>query len=401
MKIYNRIKDSYENFIHNLNEPVKIFVCGPTLYDKVHLGHLKVIFFSDLIVRYLKFKGYKLEPILNLTDMDFKIIEKAKEENSSVLEVVNKYYEEVKESFKKLKLSSDFILVRPSEAIDKAIEITRELIEKRQAYFLEDGIFCDSSFSKNIGLLSKITKEEMREMILEPNIKKRNPTDFRIWIKIKDESFFYDTIFGKGFVGWHMQDYSVIEKYFNGTYDFHLGAKDLIYPHHEFILLLGEYYRGIYPIVKHFIHTGVITKNGEKMSKSLGNVIYLDKLLANYDSDDLRIYIFSKKYSEDVEFKVEDLEEAKRIKELIKNLNFKKSNMRTDKINKEILNYYNDFISNLDNDISINESLKAWINLSYLLRDHELDEEGIILAKNTYKTFSQITGILLDRFSEE
>lgn len=400
MKIYNEFKESFEDFVHDPKSPVRIFVCGPTLYDKIHLGHLKVLLYSDLIVRYFKFKGFDVEPILNLTDMDFKIIERAKEENLKPDQIVEKYYNESRLSFEKINLSKDFIVVRTSEVIEKAVKITRELIEKRLAYFLEDGIFCDTSFSKNLGKLSKIPKEKMQEMILEPNIKKRNPADFRIWIKIK-EDFCHETIFGKGFVGWHMQDYSVIEQYFNGEYDFHIGAKDLIYPHHELILLLGEYYRNKFPIANYFIHTGVITKNGEKMSKSLGNVIYLDELLSKYDSDDLRVYIFRNSSKDDVEFKIEELEEARKIKNEIKNIDFKKSNNKVSSLSEVILKYYKDFMNNLENNFSVNLSIKCWIDLNNFIKENDLNEVDANLIKKVYRDFSQITGILSDHFSKE
>ncbi len=401
IKILNKFSETIEDFKQDINEPIKIFICGPTLYDKIHVGHLKILFFSDLVVRYFKWKGYKVQPILNLTDMDFKIIERAKEENIQTQDLINYYYNVFKEDIKKLNLNEDFILVRPSELINKSVKIIWDLVEKKRAYFLEDGIFCDVSFSKNLGKLSKIQKEKLNELILEPNEKKRNPNDFRIWIKVNEKNYELETVFGRGFVGWHMQDFSVVEHFFNGLYDIHIGASDLIYPHHEFILLLGEYYKEKYPIVRYFLHTGVIKKNGEKMSKSLGNCIYMDELYPKFDSDDLRIYIFKYGYKDDVEFELADLYDSKGIKEKIMNVKFNVSNKETVNLNKKIDDYVYEFIENIENEFSVNKSLEVWVKLSDFLTNNELDKEGINKAKQAYKIFSEITGILLNLFNKK
>jgi len=294
LKIYNRFSGKKEKL--KVSKDVKIFVCGPTLYDQIHVGNFRVILYTDILLRYFNFIGFNSLAILNLTDMDVKIIEKANSEGKSSKEVSEYYYNFLLEDFKKLNLFNLYKIVKTSQYISDSINIINFLLERDLAYRIDKDIYCDLSKSKYLGKLSGLSFEEIRKRIYEPHPLKRNDFDFRLWINLQDEKHSLNTELGKGIVGWHLQDFSVISKEFNGNYDIHVGAKELIYPHHEFIMSLGEYYYNKYPIAKYFLYTGLVKYKGEKMSKSFKNCIYINDLLNEYDVDSLKLYILSKKY---------------------------------------------------------------------------------------------------------
>ncbi|GBC74734.1 Cysteine--tRNA ligase [archaeon HR06] len=316
MRIYNTLSKKKEKF--KINGEIKIFICGPTVYDHLHLGHARTYIFFDSLIRFLKLEGYKVNLVMNITDIDDSILEKAKEE--SYEEIVNRYYNSLLEDFKALRLEGLNHLVKVSDYVDKAIEQLKVLMEKGLAYKLDKGIYFDTSKLKDFGKLLGKSFNELTFIRVDINKGKKNPQDFLLWINSKDKPC-WDSPWGKGRPYWHLQDTSVSLTLLGKHYDIHGGGKELIYPHHEAQRAIVESLTGLAP--KFWIHTGSLLYKGEKMSKSKGNYITIKEALKKYDSNTLRLYFLSHPYKEDLEYKEEDLKKAKEDVNRIKGANFK------------------------------------------------------------------------------
>ncbi|MDT7891497.1 MAG: class I tRNA ligase family protein [Thermoproteota archaeon] len=388
LRLYNRILGKFELF-KPLEETVKIFVCGPTLYDDVHLGHLRVLLTTDLVNRYLKFLGLRTEIVINLTDMDIKILEKAQREKVRAKEIADRYFDRVTEDIQKI-INDKVFFVRPSKLIQESTKIILDLLSKNLAYETKEGIYCDISRSKYLGSLSKLERNYIFNLLLEPSENKRNPCDFKLWLRNGDE---IDPKLGNGMVGWHLQDFTVIENFLGGYCDIHIGAKELIFPHHEFILLLGEYYEKIYPISRYFIHMGLLNYKGEKMSKSLGNIIYYRDIMNKYDMDVLRIYYYLMKINRDYNFNFNSLYYAQKIRKRLKSIKINKGRKKKNLIN-QIEKHKNIFLKYIGNNLNSHGAIKTWLSLKDILDRYNLDEKSQELLKETLSIFSSITGIL-------
>jgi len=386
LKLYNRLTGKLEKFEARSNT-VNIFVCGPTLYDDVHLGHLRILFLTDVLVRYLSYMNFKPNLVINLTDMDIKIIERAQKEGSEVKSLIERYYERVISDIQEI-IDTQIQFVRPSKLINESANIIEDLISKKIAYRTKSGIYCDISYSDHLGKLSKKEKSIILKTILEPEENKRNPADFKLWT---NSGYEYSSIFGKGMVGWHLQDYTVIYKIFGGRCDIHIGAKELIFPHHEFILLLGEYHSNIYPISRYFVYTGLLKYKGDKMSKSLGNIIYFRDIKNKYDLNTLRLYYLFLKNNKDYNFNINKL---KYYNKLLEKLKPKIAKSRKGKdLEKKIIEYKKDFIRNIENNLNIYKSLITWLKLNKYIENKFLNEKSLETLRETYSLFSRLTGI--------
>ncbi len=391
LRLYNRIHGKFEKF-KPLENSIKIFVCGPTLYDDLHLGHLRVLLIADLINRYFRFKGYETIFVINFTDMDIKIIERAIQEKIDENEIVERYFRRINEDLKVLGIKH-FIPIKPSELSEESKRIIQDLMKKGYSYELEEGIYCDISLSNNIGKLSGIDKQRILNVLLEPAENKRNPADFKLWYSLKDGEI--NTSFGRRMIGWHLQDFTVINYVLGGYCDLHIGAKDLIFPHHEYILTLGEYFKGEYPVSRNFLHTGLLKFKGEKMSKSLGNTIYFREIIKKYDVDDIRIYFLSMKINKDYNFDQNKLKYYKKIKNKLKKIKINKG--EDDKnIIKRIIYYRKKFLKNIENNLNVRKAIENWIELRDYAEKKNLGESAIKELRTNYSIFSSITGILED-----
>jgi len=399
IKLYNSYSRKKE--IVKVSDKVRIFVCGPTLYDRIHVGNFRVILYTDILLRYFSFLGYKSIAVLNLTDMDAKIIEKAVDEGKNSKEVSEYFYKAFLEDFNKLSLLQSYKIIKTSEYIYDSIEIINFLLKQDLAYKIDNDVYCDLSKSKYLGKLSGLSLEEIKSRIYEPHPLKRNDHDFRLWIGLNDERYSFNTSLGNGIVGWHLQDFTVINKEFNGNYDIHVGAKELIYPHHEFIMTLGEYYYNKYFLAKYFFYTGLLKYKGEKMSKSFNNCIYINDLLKEIDIDTLKLYILSKKYKKDFEFDFNSLNEFNKIKKYLESVKIKKSDSENKKVSIKINEYITNFIKYFEDDLNIPKCIETWVEFKKFIESESLDEKSIELVKLGYKIFTRLTGVLENRFRIE
>jgi cysteinyl-tRNA synthetase len=302
LKIYDTLSRKKSYFIPKDNN-VKIFVCGPTVYDYCHLGHARIFFFYDLMTRYLRFKGLTPIVIINITDIDPKIPIKANIEGLSTEALTNKYIDELYSDLLSCGIITSFNFVRVSDYVNTAAKLVANLLERKLAYSRNGNIYLDTTRLKSYGKLSQMSKSDVDNRRLDIGPGKINPSDILIW-NASDEfgQKYDDKILGSGIPWWHMQDTSVVMSNFNGIYDVHGGATELIYPHHESHLAQLKVLTSSSCPIQYWTHVGLVKIKGKKMSNSVGNTIKIRDMLKRYNSNTLRLYFFSQHYRESIIF---------------------------------------------------------------------------------------------------
>lgn len=314
MRVFNTLTGKVEEFEPLDDKKVGIYACGVTVYDLCHIGHARSAVVFDVIVRYLRYKGYDVKFVKNFTDIDDKIINRANKEGVSWSEIARKYTEEYYVDMDRLGIERADIEPRATEHIKEMIEIVEKLIEKGYAYTVDEegGKSVYFSVEKFPGY-GKLSKKKLEELIegarVEVDERKRNPFDFALWKASKPGEPWWDSPWGRGRPGWHIECTAMSMKYLGETFDIHGGGADLIFPHHENEIAQSEAYTGK-PFAKYWIHNGFVTINKEKMSKSLGNVLNIRDLLELYDAEALRLFLLSSHYRSPIEFSHEYIREA-------------------------------------------------------------------------------------------
>lgn len=312
LKLYNSLTREKEIFKPLKKNKVSIYVCGITPYDVTHLGHAFTYIFFDVLVRYLTFRGYKVNYTQNVTDIDDDILKKAKEKRTNYKKLGNFWTKIYLSDMKSLNVLLPTHFAKATDSINNMIEIINDLLRKNYAYKKEGNIYFGVSKFKKYGKLSKFSKKQMilisKERGGDPNDPlKKNPLDFILWQRSKENEPSWDAPFGKGRPGWHIECSAMVNKYFGGQIDIHGGGKDLIFPHHENEIAESESYSGKSPFVKYWIHTAMVLCNGEKMSKSLGNLVMIRKLLSKYSPNAIRWVMLSHYYRHPCEFEEKEL----------------------------------------------------------------------------------------------
>jgi len=316
IKITNTLSGKKEIFKPLKDKQVNMFVCGPTVFDVAHLGHARTYIIFDVIVKYLRSRGYDVFYLQNITDVDDKIIKRAAEEKVSWQKIASKYEKLFYQSMRALKVTAVSQYARATDYIPEIISQVEKLLDKGYAYFLEDGIYYDISKFKDYGKLAKRTRKQAEDGVsrIDDAIGKRNKGDFCLWKKSKPGEPRWNSPWFFGRPGWHIEDTAIAEKYFGPQYDIHGGGRDLIFPHHEAEIAQMEAISGKKPFVKYWLHTGFLTINKEKMSKSLKNFTSVDAFLKNTEDGArvLRLMIIKNHYRSPIEFNEKIVEQAKR-----------------------------------------------------------------------------------------
>ena len=312
MRIFDTLTKS-KILLRPTNKVLRIFVCGPTLYDNCHIGHARVFVLLELIIRLLESKNYIPHVIVNVTDIDPQL----SENNSINPEVIFKAFID---DLNKLGLS-DIIYAKTSDYLEQAKDLTTLLIRKKSAYSINGNVYLDTSKFKTYGALSHLSKRDLSDRRYDIDINKRNTTDIFLWNTSDNYGTeFSNKVLGDGTAWWHMQDTAVAMFHFNADYDVHVGGIDLCYPHHEVLrsnlMALSRKKRP----VKCWVHVGILDIENEKMSKSTGNAIYIRELLKKYDANTLKLYFFSNNYKELINFKFSDLNRYDKINNMVRNL---------------------------------------------------------------------------------
>jgi len=320
LKLYNTLTKQVEEFVP-LNPPnVGMYICGPTVYDYFHIGNARTFIMADIIHRYLEFKGYSVKFVMNLTDIDDKIIKKSIEEKIPASEVAGKYSEAFFEDIKRLRIKPATIYPRATENIAEILSMIKSLIENGVAYNIDGNVFYNVSSFKQYGKLSgkKIDELEVGARV-EVMEEKQNPLDFALWKKSKEGEPFWKSEWGNGRPGWHIECSAMSCKHLGETFDIHAGGNDLIFPHHENEIAQSEAATKK-PFVKYWLHFGFLNINKEKMSKSLGNFFTARDVLQKYSAEAIRLFFSQAHYRGPVDFTNDLLDAAEKGLEKLKNL---------------------------------------------------------------------------------
>ena len=322
MKLYNTMTNKIEEFKTIEENKVKMYVCGPTVYNYIHLGNARPIVVFDTLARYFKHKGMEVEFVQNFTDVDDKIINKSMEEGTSASEVSEKYIKYFFEDISKLNILDSVKRPKVTENMAEIIEIIQKLIDNGFAYEKDGDVYFEVKKYKDYGKLSnqKIEELELGARIDVSEIKK-NPVDFALWKKKKDGEPFWESPWGQGRPGWHIECSAMAKKYLGDTFDIHGGGQDLVFPHHENEIAQSKCaYHGNF--ANYWLHNGFIQINGDKMSKSLGNFFLLREILEKFSGNVVRLFILSTHYRKPINFSFENMEDTKKaLQNIVKSMN--------------------------------------------------------------------------------
>jgi len=418
MKIYNTLTKRKEDFVPINRYTVKMYLCGPTVYDHAHLGHGRTYVVFDTIRRYLEHKNYIVRLIMNFTDIDDKIISRSNREGISVKDLADKYIRSFLQDMEKLYIKPAEVYPRVSEHIEDIIAFIEVLIKKGYAYVSKDGVYFDVKRFKDYGKLSNIKLNQMDVgHRVEKNLNKRNPEDFALWKFAKPNEPQWDSPWGKGRPGWHTECSVMGMKYLGEQFDIHGGGSDLIFPHHENEIAQSEAYIGRSPWVRYWLHSGFLTINNEKMSKSLGNFITLKEVLKKYHPEVVRFFLLQRHYRSPIEYTEEGLIDAEaalnKLYNTLKNIDAHlrdstikyKLNDRDRFTNNIILDSWNGFYVAMDDDFNTPEALKYVFEVSsevnrYIATSNELNKNTLLYARKFFSTVGEVFGIFNNYLGE-
>lgn len=383
MKLHNSYSNTVEEFTPIDGNKVKMYVCGPTVYDFAHLGHARCYITWDVLYRYLKFKGYDVTYCRNVTDVDDKILKKVEKENKTPEEVSQYWYKQFENSMKALNTLKPDVEPFATKTLGEMISIVKDLIKNGYAYEANgDVYFRVKKFSK-YGYLSKQPIDQLESGArIEVGDLKEDPLDFALWKR--DEKFGYNSPWGVGRPGWHIECSAMSRKYLGKTIDIHAGGADLIFPHHENEIAQSECANGC-KFVNYWLHNGFVTINKEKMSKSLGNFLTIDDLLKKYDANTIRFFILTNHYRMPVEFSDESLASAAAgVKRML--------NAKRTKINEDLditkTEEYAKFVEAMDDDLNTSKALAVLFELANKANKDDKDAFTILYKLATTLGFS-------------
>ncbi|MCH7952769.1 MAG: cysteine--tRNA ligase [Chloroflexi bacterium] len=316
MRLYNTMSRRVEE-VKQPDDALKIYVCGITPYDHSHVGHAMSYIIFDVLRRYLEYRGFKVKHVQNYTDIDDRIIARAAERGVSYDQLAATYIEEYEEEMRELNVLPADIYPRATQEIPQIIEMVQGLIEKGRAYAVESGdVYFDVRSDPGYGKLSGRDVDSMRAGArVEPGEEKHDPADFALWKAAKPGEPSWESPWGPGRPGWHIECSAMSYRYLGATLDMHGGGQDLIFPHHENEIAQAEGFTGVKPFVRHWLHNGWLTLDEEKMSKSIGNIITIREALDRYGSDGIRIFVMTAHYRAPLAYSEEAMEAGKRAAE--------------------------------------------------------------------------------------
>jgi len=312
IRLHNTLTGSKEDFVPLRERKVGMYVCGVTVYDLSHIGHARSAVVFDTIYRYFRYRGYEVTFVRNFTDVDDKIIKRANEEGVDTKTIAEKYIGEFNIDMGGLGLEKPSVEPRATEHIPEMIRLISALVQKGFAYQSRGDVFFSVQKFKDYGKLSKRDLEEMQAGArVEVDEKKENPLDFALWKASKPGEPFWESPWGKGRPGWHIECSAMSQKYLGETLDIHGGGRDLIFPHHENEIAQSEAATGK-TFVRYWIHNGFVNINKEKMSKSLGNILTIREILKEWHPEVLRLFFLSHHYRSPVDYSEDSFGEAQK-----------------------------------------------------------------------------------------
>ncbi|HEU5220944.1 MAG TPA: class I tRNA ligase family protein [Candidatus Nitrosotalea sp.] len=383
LKLFNSFSSSKQDFVPFDEHLVKIFICGPTVYDYTHLGHARIFLTYDLLSRYLNDKGLQTDVLVNLTDINQNVFNKAKENSTTYKDVAKFYTSSFVVDLQSLGIESITRLAYVSDYVSSIEKQVQKLIEKKVAYTAHGNVYLDVSGVQNYGQISKQTRTQLNMHRLDIGPGKKHQEDIMLWNCTDGFDFSWESDLGKGIPWWHMQDTAVAVENFGKNYDIHGGARELLYPHHEAHLAQYELLTDSEEPVRAWVHVGLVLSDGEKMSKSLGNVVWVKDLIKKYSSDLIRLYIFSKHYRDDMDFSEKDLLSQKPLLDLIRLT----ASRVSDTTHEDISILVHSFMESLDDDLDSPTALSKLEKICTEVKN------GKSLSKIDFNCLCKILGI--------
>lgn len=390
LKIYNTLTRSKQEFKPIEENKIGMYVCGVTTYDLCHIGHARTFVNFDVIVRYLRFSGYDVTYVRNITDIDDKIIKRANERGISAKDLANQFIDEMHKDFDSLNIKRPDIEPKATETIEDIIAFVQKLIDNKNAYVSENGdvVFDINSF-KDYGKLSgQILDELQAGARIEVAKSKHNPLDFVLWKMSKEGEPYWDSPWGKGRPGWHIECSAMNNKYLGSEFDIHGGGSDLIFPHHE-NEIAQSCCANHTSYVHYWMHSGMVMINEEKMSKSLNNFFTIRDVLKTYDAETVRFFLLSGQYRSPLNYSQENLDKARAA------LNRFYTTLRDVKSIKEVSGddeYVAKFKEYMDDDFNTPGAISVLFDLVKQINKSD-DETAAVLA-GRLKQLSSVLGIL-------
>ncbi|MDE6356992.1 MAG: cysteine--tRNA ligase [Eubacteriales bacterium] len=411
MKVYNTLTRQKEEFIPIEKNKVKMYVCGPTVYDFIHIGNARPYVVFDTVRRYLEYKGYDVTYVQNFTDVDDKIINRANAEGVSMEDISNKYIEEALKDAKLLNVKQSTYNPRVTEEIKEIIEMIEILIDNKNAYEKDGTVFFDTNSFKEYG---KLSGKKLDELEIGARIKldeaKKNPTDFVLWKPKKEGEPAWKSPWGEGRPGWHIECSVMAKKYLGEEIDIHAGGEDLVFPHHENEIAQSECCNKK-TFAKYWLHNGFINVDNEKMSKSKGNFFTIRDITEKIPYDVVRFFILSGHYRNPINFSQELMEASSnaldRIKNCVKKINYTIENTQGQLTEEEvnILNNANDFKLQfekaMDDDFNTADGITAIFEIVKFANIHVSEKSSKEFAQKMLAKITELTDVLGILFETE
>jgi len=391
MKVYNTLSGQKEEFLPQ-GDVVKMYVCGVTPYDNCHIGHAMSYIIFDVIRRYLRFRGYKVKYVQNITDIDDKIIDRAGKLGISTDELAQKYTDSYSADMDALNISRADVYPRATEEIPKIIEVIQGLIDKGYAYPAGGSVYFRVRSVPDYGKMAHRTLESMIAMeCAVGGEEKEHPMDFALWKAAKPGEPSWSSPWGNGRPGWHIECSAMSLKYLGDTLDIHGGGQDLIFPHHENEIAQSESFTGKKPFVKYWLHNGLVQLGEDKMSKSLGNLITIKEALGRYSADAIRIFILSSHYHSPLTYSEEALEAAERGADRLHQAAYSKGRGGKFGESVDVEPYQQRFTEAMDDDFNAPQALATLFDLA---RDINRAYEAGLETVEAQKVLLELAGIL-------
>ncbi|MDO4566228.1 MAG: cysteine--tRNA ligase [Oscillospiraceae bacterium] len=410
MQVYNTLTRSKEELIPQKGKEIKIYACGPTVYNYIHIGNARPLCVFDVLRRYLKYRGFDVFFVQNFTDIDDKLIKKANEEGISVPEVAERFIKEYWTDADGMNIMRAEAHPRATDNIEGILEIINGLVEKGHAYATADGdvYFRTQSFEE----YGKLSHQQLEELEAGARIgvgeAKEDPMDFALWKAAKPGEPFWDSPYGKGRPGWHIECSAMSRRYLGDTLDIHCGGQDLIFPHHENEIAQSECCTGE-PFVRYWMHNGYINVDDRKMSKSLGNFFTVREISEVYGYEPIRYLMLSAHYRSPINYSTDVIEQCisslERLYNCRENLDFaiKNASGSNERLKAQSDSRREQFIKAMDDDLNTADGLAA---IFELVRDinsamEDSSRESLEYAAEVFDELAGVLGLMYKRKNEE
>ncbi len=404
MKLYNTFSNKKEELDPKDNR-VRIYACGPTVYNYFHIGNARCFVAFDMMRRYLKWRGYDVTFVQNFTDIDDKMIKRANEEGTDVKTVAEKYIGEYFVDAKGLGVEPADVHPRATENMEEIINIVSTLIEKGHAYESEGDVYFSVRSFKDYGKLSGTGVDELESGArIDVSEIKRDPLDFALWKKAKPGEPFWASPWSEGRPGWHIECSAMVKKYLGDTIDIHCGGQDLVFPHHENEVAQSEAAFGV-PFCRFFVHNGYINVDNKKMSKSLGNFFTVREAAAKYSYDAIRFFLLCAHYRSPINFSAEALEQSKAALERLYTCGaaLREATATGDKT-LDFEGYRAKFCEAMDDDFNTADGIAVLFEMAREINkgiSEGLDEESLNGAKKVFFELTELLGFKTPETEEE